>query len=160
MVARKLKFQSTRPLRGATNTDKRERLVTDISIHAPLTGRDLAITINCFDGVEISIHAPLTGRDETFPFALYVDMDFNPRAPYGARPQTAFQTPAYRYFNPRAPYGARLSGLAVCIPLVVFQSTRPLRGATTAKRDAAGCVMWISIHAPLTGRDCQLQHGR
>ena len=55
-------FQSTRPSRGAT----RERLIfiplTAISIHAPLTGRDVAILYTPPIKL-ISIHAPLTGRD-------------------------------------------------------------------------------------------------
>ena len=56
-------------------------------------------------------------------------------------------------FNPRAPCGARLlPGWGVMI-MSLFQSTRPLRGATgrlAVIQDVAPC---ISIHAPLAGRD-------
>ena len=57
-----MKFQSTRPVRGATSA---KRLVPDyisISIHAPRAGRDHAAS-------------PISGRAR----------HFNPRAPCGAR---------------------------------------------------------------------------
>ena len=55
---------------------------------------------------------------------------FNPRAPYGARPSACLPPVRYTYFNPRAPYGARLiSELKQSVELL-FQSTRPIRGAT------------------------------
>ena len=81
----------------------------------------------------ISIHAPLTGSDPVCSSIVRFKSDFNPRSPYGERPiylgsQTAFQK---------------------------FQSTLPLRGATSPSR--IGCKSsGISIHAPLTGSDsCQ-----
>ena len=105
---RKLAFQSTRPLRGATSRSERRsapwyfnprapygaRLASfqrggrhaDISIHAPLTGRDQSVFNYDYGFADISIHAPLTGRDLALagrisPFPV----NFNPRAPYGAR---------------------------------------------------------------------------
>ena len=58
----------------------------DISIHAPLTGRDQSVFNYDYGFADISIHAPLTGRDLALagrisPFPV----NFNPRAPYGAR---------------------------------------------------------------------------
>ena len=100
-------FQSTRPLRGATTTAKDSRRKWPISIHAPLAGRD-------------SLYSRPTSRQ--------------------------------MHFNPRAPCGARRISWTVRPPPPVFQSTRPLRGATyrllRPTRDIA-----ISIHAPLAGRD-------
>ena len=64
-VADKLQFQSTRPLRGAT-----------------------ALTNAIGEGAEISIHAPLAGRDP--PCRMQPAggiVYFNPRAPCGARQQ-------------------------------------------------------------------------
>ena len=55
-------------------------------------------------------------------------------------------------FNPRAPCGARLEALGNLGIKVLFQSTRPVRGAT-------GSLLFffsgngISIHAPRAGRD-------
>ena len=100
------KFQSTRPLRGATKSPRLPFHSVQISIHAPLTGRDVKIVIQK-NADNISIHAPLTGRDAVI--------------------------------------------LLVLIGLV-FQSTRPLRGATREKNEPA-TNRQISIHAPLTGRD-------
>ena len=62
--SRELKFQSTRPMRGAT-----EKIVLAI---LPLP---------------ISIHAPHAGRDEDFMRFNSLITDFNPRAPCGARQQ-------------------------------------------------------------------------
>ena len=56
------------------------------------------------------------------------------------------------YFNPRAPCGARRHSTCERYAAWLFQSTRPLRGATTlcwSCKYACG----ISIHAPLAGRD-------
>ena len=102
-------------------------------------------------------------------------MGFNPRAPYGARPALKELTgDGEMSFNPRAPYGARLEHLVVLTePLEVsihaprtgrdnaamtstevFQSTRPVRGATSRSRRQGSLMRWVSIHAPRTGRDC------
>ena len=56
------------------------------------------------------------------------------------------------YFNPRAPCGARLKGCEAPAAGWVFQSTRPMRGATP--RSLRGRYAGdISIHAPHAGRD-------
>ena len=56
-------FQSTHPLRDATEALIPSALDGLISIHAPLTGCDNAVN-ELVDGyVSISIHAPLTGCD-------------------------------------------------------------------------------------------------
>ena len=55
-------------------------------------------------------------------------------------------------FNPRAPCGARLQEQAKEFVQFLFQSTRPLRGATP-KGDRPCNRHAISIHAPLAGRD-------
>ena len=101
----------------------------------------------------ISIHAPHTGRD-----SLQRDCAEH-----------------HIYFNPRAPYGARLCPLIHGQSIIIFQSTRPIRGATFvcpisckvtenfnprapygARRDYIVEIIHdvrISIHAPHTGRD-------
>ena len=55
-------FQSTLPLRGATNRWAASRGVYTISIHAPLTGSDRWVLVS-MQAKKISIHAPLTGSD-------------------------------------------------------------------------------------------------
>ena len=79
----------------------------------------------------ISIHAPREGRDSC--------------AAVPGRLCSA-------YFNPRAPCGARQQLAADHGKLQAFQSTRPMRGATSLKvRELA--LRQISIHAPHAGRD-------
>ena len=56
------------------------------------------------------------------------------------------------HFNPRAPYGARPKQEFDPWRDELFQSTRPLRGATLMV-PVSLWTMSISIHAPLTGRD-------
>ena len=78
----------------------------------------------------ISIHAPHTGRDHTVHGYQSFQFDFNPRAPYGARLSCSLTASISR----------------------LFQSTRPIRGATQVCNNF--CVnLVISIHAPHTGRD-------
>ena len=123
-------FQSTRPSRGATLRFQRlyaahhyfnpraphgarlfdakaQRFPRGISIHAPLTGRDV-IFVDEATQLTISIHAPLTGRDQ------------DGRA----------EAKCLQHFNPRAPHGARRERLPIHPKHRLFQSTRPSRGAT------------------------------
>ena len=55
-------FQSTHPLRGATEADGKTLIIGEISIHAPLAGCDPIIKGRPVSN-EISIHAPLAGCD-------------------------------------------------------------------------------------------------
>ena len=125
------RFQSTRPIRGATRPKipiappisnfnprapygarlaaKMQKINRDIiSIHAPHTGRDFRVVVRVHNASAISIHAPHTGRD-----------------PVGYTDNS---------------------------PLKLFQSTRPIRGATVGAR-RINRRSHISIHAPHTGRD-------
>ena len=102
-------FQSTRPIRGATNHIQSAEL-----------------------GIRISIHAPHTGRDSSNNELQLIQQDFNPRAPYGAR-LSCFDLLfdfINKDFNPRAPYGARQQSSTNQNIDIPFQSTRPIRGAT------------------------------
>ena len=77
----------------------------------------------------ISIHAPLAGRD--------FDHDNIRRA--------------LEYFNPRAPCGARPSRLNVRSTATVFQSTRPLRGATRLYKQQPFRLLVFQSTRPLRG---------
>ena len=123
-----------------------------ISIHAPLTGCDPMIMC-LFEDIKISIHAPLTGCDVIADNDTVMTDNFNPRTPYGMR-----QIITRLFVNSR-----------------LFQSTHPLRDATTVifiycihdfyfnPRTPYGMrpvhrlnlqlLCKISIHAPLTGCD-------
>mgnify|MGYP006948897335 CR=1 FL=1 len=79
-------------------------------------------------------------------------MYFNPRAPCGARHDFKSKATGEKNFNPRAPCGARRGEVKKKQRCLLFQPTRPLRGATCCllrlpHRQA------ISTHAPLAGRD-------
>ena len=64
----------------------------------------------------------------------------------------------FQDFNPRAPCGARPRDLLARRPIRVFQSTRPVRGATLDDLQPYKTVK-ISIHAPRAGRDGAEQVG-
>ena len=104
-------FQSTRPMRGATCCRRRDLLVPVVSIHAPHAGRDSYPRGSCRPS-----------------------WSFNPRAPCGARRMNRACASTSRSFNPRAPCGARLVVLDDLHDHFVFQSTRPMRGATRHRR--------------------------
>ena len=78
----------------------------------------------------VSIHAPHAGRD-------YLSWK---------------RFPVRSSFNPRAPCGARRHHSALASSVTVFQSTRPMRGATWYG-SASLCSFQVSIHAPHAGRD-------
>ena len=116
---------------GARPSGKSSGSTGRISILAPLTGRDGDVVPGQRRGDPISILAPLTGRDPSSAFSASSRVNFNPRAPYGARPRKVEGTKAAD----------------------VFQSSRPLRGATGAGAVFCQGAGGISILAPLTGRD-------
>ena len=101
-------FQSTRPVRDATNRTSRRRTTFVVSIHASRAGRDMLSTSVETIRFPVSIHASRAGRDSN---------DFT------------IQREQF-----------------------LFQSTRPVRDATTVN-----CDCWsptrVSIHASRAGRD-------
>ena len=102
-------FQSTRPLRGATARQLPALSNVAISIHAPLAGRDSKTANLLIRVIVISIHAPLAGRDNRKTVGNGSCMRISIHAPLAGRD-----------------CGASIESLKPAI----FQSTRPLRGAT------------------------------
>ena len=101
------KFQSTRPVRGATCIKAYFQGGAAISIHAPRAGRDYPGPVKRLV-IRISIHAPRAGRDTIQATSRSTATYFNPRAPCGARHGTAQEHGVELFnFNPRAPCGAR-----------------------------------------------------
>ena len=146
-------FQSTRPVRGATGRYGKDFLSKLVSIHAPRAGRDsLLRTIprnaECFNprapcGARpsstfilgyhklVSIHAPRAGRDSEEADKLLTKEEVSIHAPRAGRDGRTVPTAASsRSFNPRAPCGARPKSHAYANNSILFQSTRPVRGAT------------------------------
>ena len=82
-------------------------------------------------GFLISIHAPLAGRDLFLELGLVSRATFQSTRPLRGATQRLSTQKRYQ---------------------TIFQSTRPLRGATLKDRLIDG-MTYISIHAPLAGRD-------
>ena len=105
-------FQPTRPLRGATASRSAESVQgMGISTHAPLAGRDRALTVRTVIDL-ISTHAPLAGRD--------------PRESAHKRCEDGFQ--------PTRPLRGATKPDRHILTKNIFQPTRPLRGATMFAR--------------------------
>ena len=100
-------FQPTRPLRGATASAAGHDAADDISIHAPLAGRDCTALTPCRQ-------------------ARY----FNPRAPCGARRIFPRSSALRSGFQPTRPLRGATKELRKQQAGFKFQPTRPLRGAT------------------------------
>ena len=146
-----LQFQSTRPMRGATQQSNRPLPGCPISIHAPHAGRDDGEFPDTIIEVNFNPRAPCGAR-LTIAYMVVSARYFNPRAPCGARPPIPAKTRDGEYFNPRAPCGARPPTRSSVSAPSLFQSTRPMRGATGAAGNDRADPR-ISIHAPHAGRD-------
>ena len=115
-----------------------------ISIHAPRMGRDAPAHPGA-EGVGISIHAPRMGRDQDAYAARRGAGDFNPRAPYGARLAQLIVFDVCRRISIHAPrMGRDDTALCELPPIEIFQSTRPVWGATTA---TLGCPATLGFQS-------------
>ena len=127
-----------------------------ISIHAPRAGSDCPRGCDDFcAGINISIHAPRAGSDGIYfsPFS-FKNFNFNPRSPCGERQKEEGKTMTKNFisihapragsdwqgggesrnhddFNPRSPCGERLPPPSFFLSRYLFQSTLPVRGATS-----------------------------
>ena len=125
-----LKFQSTRPMRGATAEWCRSSTPgTNFNPRAPCGARPLLLR---FARLHLIFQSTRPMRGAT--------MD------EGRGIRTTYD------FNPRAPCGARLPLNPILFFSWIFQSTRPMRGATS-KDTQSLTNKTISIHAPHAGRD-------
>ena len=150
------RFQSTRPIRGATHRLRGSAAGVDISIHAPHTGRDARVFLQTLSEV-ISIHAPHTGRDATMTILCTFGSVFQSTRPIrGATRSRTRSSTASRNFNPRAPYGARLCLLPWVSSFTCYFNPRAPYGARHEWADKHRRLSPISIHAPHTGRDLML----
>ena len=96
--------------------------------------------------MKISTHAPLAGRDPLDVDIGWGPWDFNPRAPCGARPIVRCPTLAGLVFQPTRPLrGATVSDLYLTLLANRFQPTRPLRGATISP---LSCSLYLTDFNP------------
>ena len=127
-----LQFQSTRPIRGATADPATINYAfLHFNPRAPYGARRPLRTLLPIRHKGFQSTRPIRGATTATMTRYPTFFNFNPRAPYGARPCPAGTSGEPAYFNPRAPYGARHDQARKRVH-------RPGQ---------------ISIHAPHTGRD-------
>ena len=101
----------------------------------------------------ISTHAPLAGRDSIDKLIAYVQDSISTHAPLAGRdPINPPGIVSGMVFQPTRPLRGATAAFLLQTKPKRFQPTRPLRGATRAPQDTHYCVE-ISTHAPLAGRD-------
>ena len=145
------KFQSTRPVRGATAARPPAEWRSGISIHAPRAGRDGPGQALRRDG-GISIHAPRAGRDGGFTDGVSI-AGISIHAPRAGRDPREDLQPRQGGISIHAPRAGR-DDVAVLVRVGVVISIHAPRagrdgGLTGDRRHCPG----ISIHAPRAGRD-------
>ena len=98
--------------------------------------------------------APCGARPPARTPSIPSTTDFNPRAPCGARQPFLTHALQYKNISIHAPRAGRDIVLAIAMAdMMIFQSTRPVRGATKRNEGLIDHIA-ISIHAPRAGRDC------
>ena len=101
------KFQPTLPARGATGTTSARHTARIFQPTLPARGATLLANLDKLVP-DISTHAPRTGSDAATDCLLHRLADFNPRSPHGERLFFAWLRQRYQtYFNPRSPHGER-----------------------------------------------------
>ena len=125
-----ISFQSTRPVRGATGDERKPTDKQMFQSTRPVRGATRSGTATRTNH-KVSIHAPRAGRDRDVGGLTGVDISFNPRAPCGARQLLCKMEHNLHHVSIHAPRAGRdgltLSALTM---MLLFQSTRPVRGAT------------------------------
>ena len=106
-----------------------------------------------YEKKDISIHAPLAGRDKVEEAAKEVTAYFNPRAPRGAR-QSRFDYywPVFAFQSTRPSRGATEQA-QIQRDWTAISIHAPLAGRDRHFAHPSTRILNISIHAPLAGRD-------
>ena len=107
-----------------------------ISIHAPREGGDADLALDECGGDDFNPRPPRGGRPNSDTIELQ-HWDFNPRPPRGGRLDCARSISRTAIdFNPRPPRGGRRESQSMQMPVDLFQSTPPARGATGHVRNS------------------------
>ena len=149
-------FQSTHPVRGATSflTLLVLRLVFQ-STH-PVRGATPSIS-NQLTSIYISIHAPRAGCDDSRRRAYTARRHFNPRTPCGVRRCWRLSQRRKAQFQSTHPVRGATSRGHLCRDVCPFQSTHPVRGATRDGRRRKVARLFQSTH-PVRGATRQASH--
>ena len=128
-------FQSTRPMRGATMTHfPTFPPLMYFNPRAPCGARHGDL-IDYNESQQFQSTRPMRGATMNLTAARELNKQISIHAPHAGRDIcTGTGGCGPRNFNPRAPCGARLRGAAPAAHQSLFQSTRPMRGATSYDR--------------------------
>ena len=123
VIFSELRFQPTRPLRGATQQSRDPNTQQEFQPTRPLRGATTPSSDSKQDG-SISTHAPLAGRDESSKIIVFALLNFNPRAPCGARQQKC--TNHYAHFCDNRQISDAFAQNAACQGiLLLFDAGKP-----------------------------------
>ena len=125
-----IEFQSAHPVRGATTiswlTPRSQMFQSTHPVRGATRVHALLVQQS-----GISIHAPRAGCDVVYTACHRVRADFNPRTPCGARQMIGHgEWLPYLFQSTRPVWGATMTRCCKCT-VTSFQSTRPVWGATT-----------------------------
>ena len=147
-------FQSTHPVRGATQILRIFVGRQTISIHAPREGCD-NLPKTCNEWFLISIHAPREGCDSGSPH-IVTPVAFQSTHPVRGATRPQRTAPHRRPFQSTHPVRGATVKIVLETLNQLFQSTHPVRGATVFHVECFVALV-ISIHAPREGCDSQAQ---
>ena len=122
-------FQSTRPVWGATFPRCKHLPTWQFQSTRPVWGAT-ELEVAAVDGGVVSIHAPRVGRDTSPRMSKTWRPCFNPRAPCGARPQRFWAKLRLSMFQSTRPVWGATEEEKSDLKKGLFQSTRPVWGAT------------------------------
>ena len=104
----------------------------DFNPHSPC-GERLLCECGFMTNRNISIHTPHAGSDPEILQTLLTENHFNPHSPCGERRPMKNLRNEVVYFNPHSPCGERRKSFLFIGDDSLFQSTLPMRGATTLR---------------------------
>ena len=131
--------------------------LSKISIHAPHTGRDAIETSKAGGPGTFQSTRPIRGATILHVTITLSRQNFNPRAPYGAR-LCPYKGVQYRQaISIHAPHTGRdvIQLMRSCVDYL-FQSTRPIRGATSGEGYQAGATTNFNPRAPYGARQTRV----
>ena len=140
------------PLAGCDEKEFEMRTEAKISIHAPLAGCDSTVTTWRFMCFQFQSTHPLRGATlDNLRYEVFAEISIH--APLAGCDLYAGIIALWLYISIHAPLaGCDARRAARSVTRTAFQSTHPLRGATSPPAHGALFVD-ISIHAPLAGCD-------
>ena len=148
-------FQSTRPVWGATIPNYWENTGRQFQSTRPVWGATPSAR-QANRAKWISIHAPRVGRDNPFLVAACCCRNFNPRAPCGARPAQSGAKRLPAVFQSTRPVWGATYGESIRPNDIIFQSTRPVWGATNFSGHNAAKFIIFQSTRPVWGATTEL----